>query len=81
MFARPTYLTDAETVYVNSVLANLNARAFVVDAMALEDVDHGPFGSGQNPYQARRKQQSTPAGPSSRDRAQVRLPSSPLRPS
>ncbi|KAI0721766.1 hypothetical protein C8Q72DRAFT_77896 [Fomitopsis betulina] len=57
-------------LYVNSVLANLNARAFVVDAMALEDVDHGPFGSGQNPYQARRKQQSTPAGPSSRDRAQ-----------
>ena len=61
---------------MNSVLANLNARAFVVESMAPEAADRGPFGSGQNPFEKKRKQTSTAtssgAGPSSRDRAQVR---------
>ena len=76
---------DREAVYVNSVLANLNARAIVVETMAPEAVvDRGPFGSGQNPFEKKRKQTSTAttseAGPSSRDRAQVCLLPSRLLP-
>jgi len=60
-------------LYVNSVLANLNARAIIVETMAPQGVDRGPFGSGQTPLEKPRKQftsSSSGAGSSSRDRAQ-----------
>ena len=65
-------------MYVNSVLANLNARSIVVETMAPQVVDRGPFGSGQNPFEKHRKQSTTVtsssgAGPSSHDRAQARI--------
>ncbi|KAH9840605.1 uncharacterized protein C8Q71DRAFT_415261 [Rhodofomes roseus] len=56
-------------LYVNSVLANLNARAIIVETMAPQNVDRGPFGSGQNPLEKTHKQltssSSSGAGPSS----------------
>lgn len=66
---------------MNSVLANLNARAVIADAMAPEVVDRGPFGSGQNPFEKKRNPSATPTGsvvgPSSRGGTQVRLVSAP----